>query len=78
VLGSVLLWCSAVFGVVLLVRPATSNAGLLALAGSALALLFHYHVATVPEVQGIADLLWLAAALLLGSRFFAGRRRRTV
>jgi hypothetical protein len=72
-----LLWLAAAATAGMLFVRNLQNPGLLGLAGSVLALLFHYGIATIPEISYLAVVLWLGAAALLASRFLSQRRRRT-
>ena len=75
--ASFALWVSAVAASVLLFGRKTRNTAYFALAGTALGLLYHYDIGTVPELRDYAVLLWAAAAFLLAAKTLAGRSRRT-
>ena len=74
---AVCLWLSAAAACAMLFARSTRNPGLIALVGTMLGLLYHYDIATVPEVSYLAMLFWAGAAALLVARIVAQRHRRT-
>jgi hypothetical protein len=72
------LWLLAVAACVMLATRSTRNAGLFAVSGATMALLFHYDIATIPEVRDLAYLLWAVAAALSVAKVRANRQGRTV
>ena len=74
---TVAVWLLATAACAMLLVRRTRNAGFFAISGAILALLFHYNIATIPEVRNLACLLWGAALLLIVSRVRSSRQGRT-
>ena len=76
-IATVILSVTAIAGLAMLfVRP-LRNAALFALSGTVMGYFAFHYPETVPEVQYIAILFWIAAAWLAAGHLFGNRRKGT-